>query len=381
MWRMNLYGVEVSQYVEFGGLHSANLRVEPSGDLLDQIRELPQDSSVGLGAVAEVLSGQSLKGGYGFSKAAAVYWRPIVDACVEAGHQVVWLDDADLYRKMAKLSTAARAIEQTLDVSCTAEQERQARELAYALTIGSNYIFEVEREEALFKRLEGVKPDVAIIGKAFGDYLMLNRNLAQVDIESYQQGVTDDVPVNPATVFDHPVLTPGGEQHLVPGMPDTAVLDQREAILRQYRAVTLGRIDTDETPGWNKTPAWIGSWTPHCRPEGLFEVYPVIGTDIFSEGVIRDALGDASYRGRFDQDRVGFTKKYHRILANPAGVPLRYESYFLHEGEFRGDYGVQEWPDGRLRVFGKFIIKPGAVLYEPIDLDNLDVADILPDQR
>jgi hypothetical protein len=382
---MLLVGAELSRTVEADRLIGI-LPTEPSPALLEILSDLAVGSTIGVGATAEELAGEEVDGMAFTMPEVTGYWRKIIDTCQDAGHKVVYLESFDTQRRIARFNHAAEIVKSFISyegfsglIGPDPNKKRELSELAYAFTVASQRAFIIEREDTIFSNMSNPDLDVSIIGLALSDYFMLNPdNPVRDRVDQYWQSRSPESNFVPLyqPYGDAPLMA-GKPQQLVMQAPDPQVLLEKESITRMYNAVTTGRILPDEPI----QPTWIGSWTPNCRPEGLFEVRDTMRdqTTGFFDGEIEDCLGGAACRGKYRRDGISFTKIYTRSLGAAFREPLRYIATDYEElGElFHGQYVLLDTTGG-LKVYGDFIIKQGSVLYEPIDIENVDIDELLP---
>ncbi len=125
--------------------------------------------------------------------------------------------------------------------------------------------------------------------------------------------------------------------------PNKRTLAERESLIRRYAAASIGRI----LP--HRIPNFIGSWDLENPAEGLFEIYieQVEGKDIY--GTIEDALGSASFFGRYDPEEfINFWKEYEEpaTLIGASNRTLVYSGTFK-DGQYKGSFGANSMSMGR----------------------------------
>lgn len=102
-------------------------------------------------------------------------------------------------------------------------------------------------------------------------------------------------------------------------------LEGLEQVRRLHSIITTGRIDT------KKVPDYVGSWSlsgVYPPIYGLFEMFIQKNDSGNIEGVIKDVLGDASFKGVVDEGRLFFSKIYTRVYDENTflNVPIDYSS-------------------------------------------------------
>lgn len=358
---MKLYGVHHGGGFAFDDFQVGTMEMEPADGILEAIEGLQRSSVVGVEALSiEDVEASDLA----FREEDWQYWQTIVEACEDSGHSVLYLDSAGIHKTAARMRHELASLQGALSegtYKVAPGQERYLAEFQFALSANAQYQFEVAREDYILRKLIELAPDLAVIGQAHADVLMLTPELAgQAAVTEYWRTVLENPPyvdlARLAFLADRPITV---FQNLEQSSPDPSHLREREHATRTYRAATLGRIVMDSEP------QWIGSWEPENRPYGLFEVRA--HTD--SEGEIDDRLGTAFYHtAEFTEDKIVFIKEYDpkRVLEkHVAKGPVNYEAERIsEEGDFEGVWRL----DGT-QVGGGFTIRRGNFLFEPPDIE------------
>lgn len=357
---MELYGVHHGGEFIFGGLPLVKMEVEPAQQILNAIKDLPKGSIVGVESVQkEELEAEN--GLLAFNESDIRYWHTIIGECIKSGHSVAYLDSYGIHKMAAHSRMELGHLERALrsgTYSVAPGQERVVAEIQFALKAEAEYLFSVAREDYIFSKLAKLQPQLAVIGLAHADLLMLKPDLIkELGVDEYWKAVLDEstIPAPVVLMSERPIRMTQTLEH---APPDPIYLKERELIIRTYRAATLGRIAIDTEP------EWIGSWCPDIRPVGLFEVYPISGL----EGEIEDRMGTASYSGEFGDERIKFVKVYdpNRVLdPNAAHKPITYEARRSSDEEYEGVW----YTEGPYPLEGEFVIKRGNFLYEPPDIN------------
>ena len=358
---MKLYGVTHGGAYEFGGFALDRWQVNPAPEILDNIAQLPSNSTVAVEAVEEAFEGLDMQGA-AFQEKDLAYWEEIIEASRRHGHSVVYLDDLSLHIESAKKYAEATDLERILlglsEYSVAEGKERDVEEVKFALKAVSDYIFKVRREDVIFERLRTSKPDVAVIGVAHGDQLILTPNLAtELGVTGYWHGI---VPApRDVNIFDIDRLANiPWRQYLELGEPDPAFVGEREQAIRWYRAATLGRVTVGEPP------ALIGSWEVSCRPYGLFEVHVDEQNGNNFRGTIIDTLGDAPFSGYVTDSKLRLVKEYdpsRALAADYLRGKIIHDATADSDGLYTGTWYSDEHPE----VSGELVITSGHELYTP----------------
>lgn len=350
---MKLFGVEHGSQKLFGGLPIAENLVEHDEAMLAQIRDLPAGSRVGIEDLPEFHDPYNQ---YGLlvSTEQQMYWGTIMAVCEGARHDLVYLDELKPYLRLGELTIARTTLRRQVGKQLAPDETRDLNERDFALWVEARRLFTLEREELIYRNIGKSALDLAIIGIAHGDFLVLSLDKQleySIRVDEYWRAVS----------------THRQSRHLAPEVigqkfsqskPDPRVLKANQMLLRTYRAAEQGRI----LP--NRQPSWIGSWRPDCRPVGLFEIYPSIKNGSKVHGQIEDCLGTATFKGEFSRDEAVFVKEYDldSLLEEKHLVdmgPITYHGYRVSDGDYHGNY---ESDNGK----GQFILRSGSKLYEPL---------------
>src|SRR3990167_4556327 len=353
---MKLYGVHHGGEYSFGGLPLGSMSVSPAGEMLEAIHDLPKGSIVGIEFVYPEYF-EDVDNLLAVRDEDKHYWQGIADACTEAGHSIAYLDSYDIHsraaRKRAELAQLRSAL-RSGQYHIASGQERTVAEISFGLEAEIDYLHAVAREDHIIQELGKLRPELAVIGLAHSDYVMLNPELAlKLGVSEYWKALNDtpELPIGMLPmVEDRPVRV---YQYLEQSPPDPLRLSERELATRTKNAVSLGRIMLDTEA------QWIGSWEPSNRPYGLFELYPTSATG----GTIEDRLGTAEYTGEFEEDRLEFTKKYIASTTyDPTTIfeDITYDAVRTSETDFEGSWITYD-------AQGKFIIRKGSHLFDPVD--------------
>lgn len=352
---MRLYGVQHGfEHTPGGTIES--IYVNPAQEMLEAVHDLPRRSVVGIEAIhpecfedddsAPTIRDEDQH-----------YWQTIGDACLDAGHDVVYMDSYGIHktaaRRRAELWQICDAFESGKYVVAPG-QERTVAEVRFGLRAEATYLHAVAREDHLIRQLRKFKPDMAIIGLAHSDYVMLSPELAaEIAVDEYYKVLNDTLepPLPVLSVLDDTPISV--DQHVKQSPPNPSVLNERELAIRTYNSVAVGRVML------GMQPEWIGSWEPGNRPIGLFEVYPTTP----ESGIIEDRLGTATYEGEFDANGMSFTKEYvqGKILdPNAIRLPIYYEANRTSDDVYEGTWEISGFE-------GEFVIRRGSHLYDPVD--------------
>lgn len=356
-----LYGVAHRLEVSGGGLWVKEVPITPSSELFQELSALPKGTKVGVEFFPEEnfpVNEFPIE----LSSGSKFYWHEIIAACYSYGLVVAFLDDLSTFKRFVSKLLEADSLQGHLNVfleekesgqlgfpGCGEERVKAFKAAIYRARVEARYIYEIEREERMVENILQNQPQIVIIGGVHADFLMRGEeSLSQrgMTVKAY---LREDIPEEVTGNLSWPFLSTLQAQLSKNSLPDPEVFLARERLIRQYNAVTLGRVTLGNSPDF------IGTWDPELEPRGLFEVYPNKGEGPEFSGIIEDTLGTASFRGRRDEDEIGFIKTYNPKYF-PAGEPVSYQ------GIFRQDQYEGEWRTGDNT--GRFILKrwnPGAM--------------------
>lgn len=337
-----LIGVEHGRGLYAEGVRLAQEEYSPSNELLDKLSTLPKGARIGIEHTPELDSEFSLDG---ISiKTPSKYWVELREACESKGLEVVYLEDFPTYVKFLRKMLEAQSYDSqvmdrmselielrpgmTMDEGEKDEQLRVALGKSYRAGVEKDYIFLVERETKILDKIAKEDPLVAVLGNGHANYELVS------PLEFLSRGILVGVnlrEVRPATPWHWPEGTQLPAYLDKNNKPDRNLALKRELITRKYRALTQGRITTDEIPDF------IGTWDLGIPASGIFELFL---DDDGVHGKMEDTLGSASIIVlEHSQTGIIFDKIYHPgasdITADEGRIIFTGE---LNDGSFRGKF-------------------------------------------
>lgn len=283
-----LYGVDHGAEHPLTG---EEIDVQYSSGLRQELISLPPGTTIGIEYAKEL--GAERTDGIFFR--AIGYWQALEGLCEDLGLQVIYLDDFESCERALELLKEQQRLVNSKKDDDDPQKIRELREALFKAETEGRYVREVVREDKIIENILRFQPQEVIVGQAHGDVIMSNLG------ELSQKGLTVEA-------YFHENLDPLyiSRTILEPGIPDPIHSREREALIRQYRAVTLGRVLSDS----KLKPDFIGTWNPGCRPQGLFEMYVKERSGTEFSGIIEDTAGTASFRGTIMDDFMEITKTY-----------------------------------------------------------------------
>ena len=329
-----IYGVEHA----IQNMVTGESRIHPSFEMISELRSLPHGTTVGIGYTPELT--KSLKFGQIKLKMSPItikYWQEIKQICTNLDFKVIYLDDISVYQKLIKQYLIMKncknirdKIEAGKDNENNKDRIKALKTKHYEATIINDYIFKIERENAMLDKIAKSKPDVIIVGKGHSDLFFLDSDNVRkngIILGKYKTDIVSgeenelfyDNLLSIATLIDNPIL-------------DKKSLVERESLKRAIRAIKEGVI----IPGGK--PNFTGTWMRDCPPQGLFEIYVNYLNNNCFTGVIEDVIGRADVTGTIDETNVSFTKKYYpdKATGKAISVPIYYSGTVNDKGEYIG---------------------------------------------
>lgn len=357
-----LYGVDHGGSSSIAGLTQYNVEVYPSNGLISELYALPRGTIVGVETFDPAdFSGKSITIGKGksdakeYGVAGGSYWDELLNICKETRLNVAYLDDFAIWQSHVEMKHEAKRIMTNHQRSVRRterllrpfdpQREMKAKLAAFKALTEANYVFHLDREGMMIENIVKYSPKVVILGSGHGDYMaQVPQEMRQkgIEVTNYKREVVDERMLE-WSLFNVEEDRPIRAKLEQNGTPDPSILAEREAIIRQHRAVNDGRIT-----GSGK-PDYIGTWEVGCPPMGLFEVF--IEGDNF-EGRIEDTQGTAIFSGEVSKGEVFFAKNYNPENATKFATKrtLFYEGKFKN-GQYEGEFSS---PD---RAYGKFTMR------------------------
>ncbi|MGA3021144.1 MAG: hypothetical protein ABSD68_04315, partial [Candidatus Micrarchaeales archaeon] len=266
--------------------------------------------------------------------------------------EIVYLDNADLFKEYASMEVKRYGLEKHLRKSKTAEQTADLRNALYVLEVEMEYLHHVKREDALVNAMLSQKPEVVIVGLGHSDILwdrFKNGRLTGIKFGSYatEEGCVPDFVDGELTTCLSEAPSKSEEKAIIEMLseripPNTLMQDSgsdgaylaiRDSLERKYCAIKSGRI-TEEKPDA------IGTWDTTIRAKGLFELFITERNGTKVSGTIEDTLGKSTFNGVWESDFISFVKEYQNpaILAGASQKALFYNGQSRNGKNFVGRF-------------------------------------------
>lgn len=361
---VKLYGVIHGMWVQEWFGDKRDVPLSPGGDLLNDLVILPKGSRIGLEwfsdkddkllkeHVRRLLMDADPDIHIGYPK--TYYWKNIENACVAAGHEVIFLEELEQWKRYneatleyAKCLAAFREI--IAEKGETEEQYEVKRltllENRYRAEIVQRRIHETERDQALLTSINRNGLNAAVVGIAHGDLWMSQREQIEkefgIKFEDYTTETRDsEIRYGNKIIF------------LRNAVPNPELVFEKESLERTIRFLHDGRI-TD------RTPDYVGIWDLAEPMKGYFELFiEERGENGAVSGTIEDCLGSAKFSGVQNSSEFNFDKRYQRHEMTAIKTKIEYK------GKQEGDVcSGHFWVDGFGQAF-YMIKKPKAHPHE-----------------
>ena len=233
-----------------------------------------------------------------FPRAFDHFWESLERSCNEMGHEVVFLEDSDVWFMYNQACVdAVIGNEELFRDEGESDQHYDRKRLLHNLrnhrmALAIRKVHEIDRDLAILNRIRETGVGIAVVGIGHSDYWVAHKGRTEdefgVGIDSYsiQKGIDREV----RTVF------------IPDANPDPRNVYDRVSLERGLRVVEGKRILD------GREPNFIGTWDVVRPSMGYFEVYK-------RDGVIEDLHGTAGFKGEID-GRVRFRKKYISNASN-----------------------------------------------------------------
>jgi len=351
-----MYGVSDGGFITVEGLsleevlgNTGHVITHVGKDLREELMALPKGTKVGVQYFDQFCyqgmpdRRRSTKIGKEFKipKHVVGYWTEILQLCKMGGLDVVLLDDYASLRQISKklvekerdiqgIKTSERTIALEPDDMGLERLKREQTEKLYRTEVEIEHIDTVKRSEGILKNIMDKNPEVVIVARMHGDYFKANPELMQtlqVKFENYaiEQYDAKMELKNLPEYFARPQIFGKLVQN---AEPDKNILAAREKVVRQDKALNLGRILV------SKSPRWIGTWSVDIPARGLFEVYVEDEIKTFHgvtayRGTIEDIFGTAKFIGSVDsKTRTLILEKQYSpeaIAIGGSAGPVKYD--------------------------------------------------------
>lgn len=331
---VRLFGVHHGSQVSslFGG--AREVPVHPSPDFLSELGSLQHGTKIGVEAlsdedwreVSEHLARESLAAGMDreahYPPTTPGYWRELRAACQEFGHEVVDLDDKELwFNYNAAVLQYAKYAAPFYTRKSESEASYHGRlcgrnEKKYAKEIAMRKIHEIDRDSRLLERIASTGVDAAIVGLGHSDYWAAHKDRIHrsygIDFSHYS---SDTIPIDtmPAdTLMAFAEFASAAKQ-------DSRLVFERKSLERALRLKETGSIA-------GKAPDYVGTWDVCFPSRGYFELFVEERGDGVMSGTIEDILGSSAFHGRTDGRSMTFEKHYQSSAIDAYPGPIAYEA-------------------------------------------------------
>lgn len=381
---VKLYGAfHGMQVQDILGISRKVVNIWPSKEIIQDISTLPKGAKIGIEGLRpgemdivsdEIFSASDeiSNGKWHIKFHRDVYWPDIAKRCAEAGYEIVYLEDMDIWRRynqatlhneLVNLSMRNLFLEGDNQTKYNLRHFRR-REGAFISETATRRIHEIERDELLLEAVRTMGVDAAIVGIAHSDSWMLDHERIYYRYGIMFDSYCTDIVEEHRTRFASLDCVDGDIDcsfHRNP-LPDEVHKANRRNLERRVSLVESGRIMPD------KTPDYIGTWDLITPSEGYFELFidsrqpsPVCSGAELIEGTIEDLLGHAEFQAKDGETSLEFGKGYCGSAPGSMSGPIFY--YGLKEGEYIiGTFGAKQSKRGR-----PFIMKKAAQA-KPIEL-------------
>lgn len=303
-------------------LLQSEVYLKPSEQLLSELSQLPAGTRVGIEEFEPseraklddlVIDGLPCMPDEGSTR----YWQRVAEQCRQSRLEIVHLDDPITWVDAARQEVQVHQLNEKINRRRSAQEFDALSAQMYACGVEQQYISWIRRERAIFEKIKAAQPAVVVLSDGFADDLVI-RPTDGISVLSYAKEEAPNMQVLRREMgFIHSDLerytvkavaeqlsSRIGPNTLVQNaQPQAAVVPEREALERRYRAVKTGRI-TD------RKPDFIGTWATDIPARGLFELFIVGRAGTHFVGTIEDTIGSATFHGRIDENNINFTKVY-----------------------------------------------------------------------
>ncbi len=353
---VKLYGVEHSMTITYGSLipESKKLPVMPSDEFFADLESLPRGSRIGLECFNEKdwqdvknhVKLNAVKAGFfgypHYTDVTQTYWKTIIDFCKRAGHETVFLEDKETWKKYNKASI--RLVKCQRGELYLEEGESRyhyhgklcrRNEREYKADIARRKIHEMERDAKLLEAIKSGALRAAIVGRGHSDYWIFNQDRIKdefgISFEDYSTDTPKRETVNRYSEFAESVFARKSVSH-------PRIVFERESLERAIRLIEQGRIILD------RTPDYVGIWDICFPSKGYFEMFVEDHSDGIFSGKIEDRLGTAKFEGIITPTDLNFVKRYVVSEETAIQEPIEYKA--KREGqECHGYFYLKEFGD------------------------------------
>jgi hypothetical protein len=359
------------------GIRRGCFSSEPSEELLNDLESLPKGTRVGIEWFTEEDNDfvksypaelcRKHKVDFEWAKESSGYWDQMIDFLAEMGHEVVFLENRDIWsRYLDQFALHAKAKQKKFVRRKNESRERYHRKLCnynfrgYSTEKRAQYIHQIERDESLLKAIIDSDVGVAIVSKGHSDQWFRNSEAIKekngLTIDSYAA----DLPIKGA-VTRHSTFVPcelKRSEQLSKNEEDHPT-DANIHLERVIRFLDTGSFSDSE-------PDYVGIWDVPNPYHGYFEMFITSKQDDTLIGRLVDGLGEASFDGEMTDEGFAFTKTYEEDSSgNAIKPPIPYIARRVGD-EFAGYFFTKSifGPGG----FGSAFYLKKAQKDDPIDM-------------
>lgn len=308
---------------------SRPITVHPTHGLRTCIEGLPKGSKVGIEylgkddwkEVKEHLSDlcweeAGCEAGYAYG---GMYWDLLESCCKNAGHEVVWLENKDVWFKYNEATVEFAKVRKKYDdlYHEKGESDRdyhkklvELNEERHRAIVGRDKVHLLDRDEAILQNISssGVEVVVAGLGHTSAWLLEKNRIREEFGIE-FGKYSTDSV----SDAYRGTLSFTGD------AVPDANVAYDFKKIRKSASLIENGSLT-------GKTPDWTGLWQMTEPSDGYFELFIEGEENLRTIGIIEDPLGTAKFRGELTPRFARFLKQYGDSTTDAIKTDLHYHT-------------------------------------------------------
>lgn len=302
----------------------------PSSGLNNYISRLPAKSRIGIEwltendwrEINEIMSEET--GGH-FK--ASSYWDNLIDTVQSMEHEIIFLEDKNLIRKIID---AQKGLQKVNQHELFIEENESSSDYNLKLinhneeinnaNINYRKIHEIERDKSILNKILENNLDLAIVGVGHSD-LWIHEERKR--FEEYH--------IDKPEIFDernvHMTFVENAE-------PNSEIIIQNKNLIRMINLLKTGRLEPE------KNPDYVGIFNNNTHYfEGYFEVF----LKNENSGLIIDSLGEAKITGKFLENQVDFTKRYTIAESRALKGDIEYKgaglsSLLFNTGEIYGRF-------------------------------------------
>lgn len=322
----------------FGAIHGMSQRdlfgntreidLQPSYGFIEELRQFPIGTRVGIEWFSDTDWDEVKRVGMEAANESSTtlyfpknsYWRQVIGACLGSGHEIVYLEDKEVWFRYLRAFVALARVKakyQELYHDRDEESERDYHRKLITLNdevhraeTETNRIHLIERDTSMLRRIASANLDTAAAGIGHTDYWLLNRDRIRqeygIEFGDYS---TDNIPNprDPVIVFTESAVSDPKLAYDFTGLMKTVDLFNR------------GQF-TD------KTPDWVGTWDVTQPSRGYFELFVEDQANGITRGTVEDLLGTAIFEGLITSRQVRFIKNYNHSTRAAINGGIKYNA-------------------------------------------------------